>query len=167
MRQDNNQVIALSQRLSLLPISMECETCRDPMTMKNYKNIDNAVFWLSKSIRDDTFFSRSKLPISKILSIIRMVCCKSDNIYNLKSQVEISRRTPTDWRKFVRDVFCEHVGRMANNQREDLSSSSTISSHTIFFPVKGTTMTLDKLIGAALSRTSSAKLKCHEKGISV
>ena len=112
--------VEFGQELGLLPTSRRC-ACGGHTVLKQKVNDQNMGFYFrcttfacrkETSLRKDTFFESSKLPISAILKILYYFIRDNQQQEELRFQLRInSATTIVDWKNFCREVMVEYFIR--------------------------------------------------------
>jgi hypothetical protein len=107
--------IEFARARGLIKTQKRCSNCKSRMEFEADNGEIDGFRWRcknsrcrsSKSIRQNTFFSRSKLSMEKIFLIIYFRC-KDYTIKQAVDELEISRKTMIDWYRFCRDIVYYH-----------------------------------------------------------
>jgi hypothetical protein len=95
-----------------------CEKCHNLCTFSVYNQGGDGYRWscascrFSKSLRDSSFFSKSKLTLKQILLVMYMWSCEYSSKI-IKRETGIFDEAVTDWRNFMRDVTMKWLDEFA------------------------------------------------------
>lgn len=106
--------IRFCQAIGLIAGSLRCPVCRCFMSIHFNRGASRrAATWrcgvnhperVEVSVRNGTFFSKSRLPIRKLVRLIYLWAVDSQDTETLRRELAISPNTATDWKQFCRDV---------------------------------------------------------------
>jgi hypothetical protein len=103
------------RNVGLLARSMQCPKCGEQMTESEYSSGDGLrwrcnrrICRVARSIRDNSFFARSHLPLKEQILFIHL-WCKGYPASLVESDFEYSHATIVDWSRFCRDICLWHV----------------------------------------------------------
>ncbi|GFN83683.1 hypothetical protein PoB_001018900 [Plakobranchus ocellatus] len=106
-------------RRKLIRNSVTYSTCNQPASLNVYSQGSDSSRWrcnahnFAPSVRNDSFFSNSKLPMRKFLRFMYMWCFDLPQTYIMYEleMGEDSRKTTVDWSNFMRDVCIDFPER--------------------------------------------------------
>ena len=116
---DTFGMLEWAARRKLIMNSATCTTCNAPASLNRYSQGTDGYRWrcnthnFSVSVRNNSFFSRSKLPLRKLLKFMYMWCAdfpQDEIMFELGMGVDC-RSTVIDWANFMRDVCQEFINR--------------------------------------------------------
>ena len=108
--------IEWAARHRLISNSKSCPDCGESMNFRPRQDISDGYTWRCSSgpcrkrlsIRDGSFFSKSKLPLWKLIRFIYLWTV--DSLGNvIMHELDISEKTVIDWNNFLRDVCQSYV----------------------------------------------------------
>lgn len=109
--------IEFLREIKLLKSSHLCDNCNIPMILRNYSSKDGKCFHCKackkqSSIRDQSFFEKSKLPLHTIVKIMYMWSLGIQSFIVERLFPNISDKSIQDWFSFYRDIcikYYEHL----------------------------------------------------------
>lgn len=110
---EGEKAIYFARLKRLIKSSINGKKCNSRMTIVKDSNLSDGFRWRCKnsrcksarSIRDQSFFSRSHLSFSTIISIIYF-WCNDLTVKQTCKMLEIDKKTMVDWFRFCRDIVC-------------------------------------------------------------
>ena len=126
--QSVEKVIQFCQEKKLISKIKSCRTCEHPRHLKKEKSYawrcrnTKCIMWAS--LREGTFFSRSKLTMAQILKLIYLWSHKMATVKNIRRECGIkSAHTLTDWSPCVLSAYPDSFRYRPGNARESSALS--------------------------------------------
>ena len=141
---NNEDLLKFLAYHNLIKNKMNCENCNELMGLIKRKEADEfnwryKICKKKKSIRDGSFFSKSMLPISKILPLIYMWVEDFRN-KNAVKELKLDKNTVTNWFNFCR-LECIGIKEKLGGSKKIIEIDETCwvkQKHNRGLPKKGT-----------------------------
>ena len=109
------KAISFAKTRGLIKTQKRCMSCKSRMEIQNDALTIDGCRWRcknsrcrkTKSIRDNSFFSRSNLSMEKIIQII-LFWSKEITLKMASEELYISKQTMVDWYRFCRDIVISY-----------------------------------------------------------
>ena len=101
----------------LLAVSMQCSDCHQDMNSITRNSVRDGECWScstcrkQRSIRNDSFFSQSRLTLQDLTAIIYFYALDFQIYHTLRLLPHLSKTTVIDWYNFCRDICTERLKR--------------------------------------------------------